>query len=110
MEDTVDSLGAISEQLLNFSGELPFHSCINISSQSQNACLLIYRNLMLQKLERLLVAEKKIKRSTNSVRRQNLRKQLGSGSRQRTASQIIATKSAKETSWSQRNVFTIIFH
>ena len=44
---------------------------------------------------------KKIRTATKSVRRQSVRKLLGSGSRQRTASQIIPAKPAKQTSRSQ---------
>ena len=53
---------------------------------------------------------KKLKTAAKSVERQILRKQLGRGSRNRTASRVIPTKSAKQTSRSQRNIFTNISH
>ena len=42
--------------------------------------------------------------------RQTLRKQLGSGSRQKTARRVIPSKSAKQTSQSRRVFYTNIFH
>ena len=48
------------------------------------------------------------KTAPKSVGRQTLRKQLGSGSGKRSASRFIPTKSAKQTSWSRRNVITNI--
>ena len=52
----------------------------------------------------------KFKTAAKSVGRQTLRKQLGSGSRKRTASRVIPTKPAKQISRSQRDIFTNIFH
>ena len=49
-----------------------------------------------------------IKTAAKSVRRQTLRKQLGSGSRRRTAARVIPTKSAKQISRSRRDIFTNI--
>ena len=46
-------------------------------------------------------------KGVKSVGRQTLRKQLGSGSRKRSA-RIIPTKSAKQISWSRRDIFTNI--
>ena len=51
---------------------------------------------------------KSFKRAAKSVGRQTLRKQLGEGSRKRTASRIIPTKSTKQSSRSRRNIFTNI--
>ena len=48
--------------------------------------------------------------AAKSVRRQTLRKQLGSGSSKRSASRFIPTKSAKQIIWSRRNIFTNISH
>ena len=45
-------------------------------------------------------------KSAKSVGRQTLRKQFGSGSRKKPASRVIPTKSAKQTSWSRRDIFT----
>ena len=50
------------------------------------------------------------KTAAKSVGRQTLRKQLGSGSRKRTASKVIPIKSAKQTSRSRRDIFTNISH
>ena len=53
---------------------------------------------------------KKIKTASKSVGRQTLRKQLGSGSRKRSASRVIPTKSAKQITRSRRDIFTNITH
>ena len=60
---------------------------------------------------------KNFKTAAKSVGRQTLRKQLGSGIRKREgaigkrqASRLIPTKSAKQTSRSQRDIFTNISH
>ena len=60
---------------------------------------------------------KKIKTAAKSVGRQTLRKMLGEGSRRRTggskkrsASRVIPTKSAKQISRSRRDIFTNISH
>ena len=53
---------------------------------------------------------KNIKTAAKNVGTQTLRKQLGSGSRKRSASRVIPTKSAKETSRSRRDIFTNIYH
>ena len=59
----------------------------------------------------------KIKTAAKSARRQTLKKHLGDGSRRRTtgsrrrsASGVIPTKSAKQISRSQRDIFTNISH
>ena len=49
---------------------------------------------------------KKFKTTAKSVGRQTLRRQLGSGSRKRTASKVIPTKFLKQISWSRRDIFT----
>ena len=48
------------------------------------------------------------KRAASSVRRQTLKKQSGSGSRKKSASRVIPTKSAKQTSRSLSDIFTNI--
>ena len=53
---------------------------------------------------------KSFKTAAKSVGRQTLRKQLGSGSRKRTPNRVIPTKSAKQISWSRRDIFTNISH
>ena len=53
---------------------------------------------------------KNIKTAAKSVGRQTLRKQLGSGSRKRSASRVIPTKSAKQISRSRRDIFANISH
>ena len=51
-----------------------------------------------------------IETAAKSVGRQTLRKQLGSGSKKRSASRVIATKSAKQISRSRRDIRTNISH
>ena len=46
---------------------------------------------------------KSFKTAAKSVGRQTLKKQMGSGSKQR---RILPTKSAKQSSWSRREFFT----
>ena len=53
---------------------------------------------------------KNIKTAAKSVGRQTLRKQLGCGSRKRTASRVIPSKSAKQIIRSRRDIFTNISH
>ena len=57
-----------------------------------------------------LRGRKNFKAAAKSLGRQTLRKQLGSGSRKRGASRIIAKKSAGQNSQSQRDIFTNISH
>ena len=52
---------------------------------------------------------KNIKTAAKSVGRQTLRKRLGRGSRKRSASRVISTKSAKKINRSRRDIFTNIF-
>ena len=65
----------------------------------------------------VVIGRKNFKTAAKSVRRQTLRKQLGEGSRRRTggsrkrsSSKVIPTKSAKQISRSGRDVFTNISH
>ena len=53
---------------------------------------------------------KKINTAAKSVGRQTLRKQLGSVSRNGSASKVFLTKSAKQISRSRRDIFTNVFH
>ena len=52
---------------------------------------------------------KNFQTAAKSVGRQTLRKQLGSGSRKRSASKFIPTESAKQISRSRRDIFTNTF-
>ena len=51
-------------------------------------------------------SRKYLKTFARSVGKQTLRKQLGSGSRKRTASGVIPAKPAKQISWSRRDIST----
>ena len=53
---------------------------------------------------------KNIRTAAKIVGRQTLRKQWGSGSRKRSKSRVILTKSAKKISRSRRDIFTNISH
>ena len=53
---------------------------------------------------------KKFETAAKSVGRQTLRKQLGSGSRKRSASRVLPTKSAKQISRSRRDISTNFSH
>ena len=53
-------------------------------------------------------SRKNFKTAAKSVGKQALKKQLLEGSRKRTASTIIPTKSTKQISWSRRDIFTNI--
>ena len=55
-------------------------------------------------------SRKNIETAAKSVGRLILRKQLGSGSKRRSASRVIPTKSAKRISRSRRHIFTNISH
>ena len=66
-------------------GELQFPFCANISSQRQNAWVLTFWILPHQRLERLLAVENLSNRLQSVKGEQNWRKQLGGGSRRRTA-------------------------
>ena len=52
--------------------------------------------------------KKSFKTAAECVGRQILRKKLSSGSRKRTASRVVPTKSKKQTSRSRRDIFTIV--
>ena len=66
----------------------------------------------------VVIGRKNFKTAAKSVGRQTLRKQLGqgegsrrrTGSRKRSASSVIPTKSAKQNSRSRRDIFTNISH
>ena len=52
--------------------------------------------------------KKNFKTAAKSVGKQTLKKQLGEGSRKRTASRVIPTKSTKQINRSRRDIFTNI--
>ena len=56
----------------------------------------------------IVSGSKNFKTAAKSVKREFLRKQLGSGSRKRTASRVVLTKPAKQISQSRRDIFTNI--
>ena len=58
----------------------------------------------------VVTGRKNIKTDAKRVGRQTLRKQLGSGSRKRSASRVIPAKPAKQISLSRRDIFTNISH
>ena len=66
--------------------------------------------LALPEVTGVFSGKKNFKTAARSVGTQTLRKQLGSGSRKRTANRVIPTKSAKQISWSRRDRFTNISH
>ena len=61
-------------------------------------------------LAEVVSGRKNIKTAAKSVGRQTLRKQLGSGSRKRSAGRVNPTESAKQISRSRRDLFTNISH
>ena len=63
-----------------------------------------------QEIAEVFYGRKNFETAAKSVGRQTLRKQLGSGSRKRTASRVNPTKSAKQISRSRRDIFTNISH
>ena len=61
-------------------------------------------------IAKVVSGRKNIKTAAKSVGRQTLRKQLGSGSKKRSASRVIQTKSAKQISRSRGDISTNISH
>ena len=66
--------------------------------------------LAVPEITEVVSGRKIIKTAAKSVGRQTLRKQFGSGSRKRSASRVIPTKSAKQISRSRRDIFTTTSH
>ena len=58
----------------------------------------------------VLSGRKTFKTNARSVGRQTPKKQLGSGSKKKTASRVFSTKSAKQVSWSGTDFFKNISH
>ena len=59
-------------------------------------------------LAEVVSGRKNFKTAARSVGKQTLKKQLGEGSRKRTASRVIPKESTKQISWSRRDIFTNI--
>ena len=55
----------------------------------------------------VVTGRKNFRTAAKSVGKQTLRKQMGSGSRKRTVSRVIPTKSAKQSSRSRRDILSI---
>ena len=97
-------MGAILVHLRKLLRELQIISCVNISSQLQNSCVLTCWDLLCEKVQMLLVVEKK-SRQLHRVSEEKLwENKLGSGSRKKCASRVIPTKSAKQISRSRRDI------
>ena len=58
----------------------------------------------------VVTGRKNFQTAAKSVGRQTLRKQLGSGSRKKSATRVIPTKSAKQISRSRRDIFPKTSH
>ena len=80
------------------------HKNIVPAAKSVGAYLLEFAAL---EIAEAVGGRKNFKTAAKSVGRQTLRKQLGSGSRNKTANRVIPTKSAKQTRW-RRDIFTKI--
>ena len=64
--------------------------------------------LAVPEIAEVVSGRKNFKTAAKNVGKQTLKKQLGEGSRKRTASRIIPTKSTKQSSWSRRDILTNI--
>ena len=84
-----------------------FHKKIVPTSKRVGAELLEFAA---PEIAEVVSGRKKFKRAAKRVGRQTSRKQLGSGSRKRTASRVIPTKSAKKISRFRGDIFTNISH
>ena len=62
----------------------------------------------LPEIAEVVSGRKKFKTAAKSVGKQTLNKQLSEGSRKKAARRIIPTKSTKQISWSQGDIFTNI--
>ena len=61
-------------------------------------------------IAQVVSGRKNFKTAAENVKRETPRKQLGSGSKKKTANRVIPTKSAKQSSRSRRDIFTNISH
>ena len=106
----VDNVDGDSMHLQKLLGELQVHSCVkNIvpAAKSVGADLL---EIAVPELAEVVSGRKNLKTAAKSVAGQTRRKQLGSGSRKKTASRVIPTKSTKQISRSRRDNFTNVSH
>ena len=85
---------------------IPFlRKCIVPAAKRVGADLLEFA---VPNIAEVVSGRKNLRTAAKSVGRQTLRKQLGSGSRKRSASRVIPTKSAKQINRSRRDIFTDI--
>ena len=106
----VDKVDGDSVHLHKLLGELQFHFSIkNIvpAAKRVGADLLEFA---VPEIAEVVSGRKNVKTAAKSVGRQTLRKQLGSGSRKRSASRVIPRKAAKQISRLRKDVFTNISH
>ena len=83
---------------------IPFlHKYIVPAAKRGSADLLEFA---LPEIAEVVSGRKNFETAAKSVGKQTLKKQLGEGSRKRTASRNIPTKSTKQSSWSRRDIFT----
>ena len=98
--------GSLAQVIGSFS--IPFlRECIVTAAKRVGADVLEFA---VPEIAEVASGRKNIKTAAKSVGRHILRKQLGSGSRKRSASKVIATKSAKQIIRSRRDIFTNISH
>ena len=87
---------------------IPFsRKCIVPAAKRVGADLLEFA---VPEIAEVVSGRKNFKTAAKIVGRQTLRKQLGSGSRKRTASRVIPTKSGEQIGRSRRDIFTNISH
>ena len=104
----VDNVDEESVHLHKLLGELHFHflrKYIVPAAKRVGADLLEFA---VPENEEVFNGRKNINTAAKSVGRQTLRKQLGSGSRKRSASRVIPRRSAKQISRSRRDFLTNI--
>ena len=87
---------------------IPFLRNYIVPAAKRVAAVLL--EFVVPEIAEVVTGRKKFKTAAKSVGRQTLRKQLGSGSRKKTPSRVIRTKSAKQISWSRRDIFTNMSH
>ena len=100
------SFGALA-QVIGRTAIQFLRKCIVPAAKRVNADLLEFA---VPQIAEVVSGRMNIKTAAKSVGRQTRRKQLGSGSRKRSLSKVIPTKSAKQISRSRRDIFTNISH
>ena len=98
--------GALAEVIVR--AAIPFLRKHNVRAAKRVGADLL--EIAAPEIAKVVSGRKNFKTAAKSVGRQFLRKQLGSGSKKRTASRVIPTKSAKQISRSRRDIFTNISH